>query len=92
MGRLGADHPRRQTYAAAAARPPARQRLRRWNATAGPVATKILIAINVVLWTAVGWMLSRAGVEGRGWILVIGGILLLTLLVAIGLSGVEDAE
>src|SRR5437764_7396050 len=32
-----------------AARPPARQRFRRWNATAGPVATKTLIAINVVV-------------------------------------------
>lgn len=32
-----------------AARAPARQRLRSWNAAAGPVATKALIAINVVV-------------------------------------------
>jgi membrane associated rhomboid family serine protease len=31
------------------ARPPARERARRWNATAGPIVTKTLIAINVVV-------------------------------------------
>src|SRR5438045_6607252 len=29
-------------------RPPARQRLRMWNAAAGPLVTKVLIAVNVV--------------------------------------------
>lgn len=39
-----------------AARPPTRERVRRWNATAGPVATKILLGLNlgVYLLTAFG--------------------------------------
>ena len=33
-----------------AARPPAKERLRRWNATTGPLVTKILIGINVAVY------------------------------------------
>jgi membrane associated rhomboid family serine protease len=32
-----------------AARPPTKERLRRWNATAGPLVTKVLIGINLVV-------------------------------------------
>jgi membrane associated rhomboid family serine protease len=35
-----------------AAQPPRRERVRRWNAGAGPVVTKALIAVNVVLYLA----------------------------------------
>jgi membrane associated rhomboid family serine protease len=45
-----------------AARPPAKERLRRWNATAGPLVTKILIAANVAVYLLT--MASRAA-EGR---------------------------
>src|SRR5438874_4727464 len=45
-----------------AARPPARQRLRRWNATAGPVVTKVLIAINVVVFL----LTATGGVRAAG--------------------------
>ena len=46
-----------------AARPPRGERLRRWNAGAGPLATKVLIALNVVVYllTAAG-----GGAVGRG--------------------------
>src|SRR5437763_651396 len=47
-----------------AARPPVRERARRWNATAGPVATKVLIGINVAVFAATaadGGMMGRAG-------------------------------
>jgi len=46
-----------------AARPPTGERLRRWNAAAGPLATKVLIALNVVVYliTAAG-----GGAVGRG--------------------------
>ena len=46
-----------------AARPPRGERLRRWNATAGPLATKLLIALNVLVFlvTAAG-----GGAVGRG--------------------------
>lgn len=46
-----------------AARPPTRERVRRWQATAGPLATKALIGLNglVFVLTAV-----QAGASGRG--------------------------
>ena len=44
-----------------AARPPARQRVRRWNATAGPLATKVLIGLNAVTYLA-----TAAGTGGGG--------------------------
>ena len=46
-----------------AARPPTRERVRRWNAAAGPLATKVLIAINVVVYLATA---TGAGGGGRG--------------------------
>lgn len=48
----------------AAARPPARERLRRWNATAGPLVTKVLIGLSLavfVLTAATGGALGRGG-------------------------------
>ncbi|MBV8295753.1 MAG: rhomboid family intramembrane serine protease [Acidimicrobiia bacterium] len=45
-----------------AARPPTRQRVRRWNATAGPLATKVLIAVNVAVFVAT----SVGGVQAAG--------------------------
>ncbi|MBA2610065.1 MAG: rhomboid family intramembrane serine protease [Actinobacteria bacterium] len=44
-----------------AARPPARERVRRWNATAGPLVTKIIIGLNVAL-----YLLTTAGSLGSG--------------------------
>ncbi|MDP9441514.1 MAG: rhomboid family intramembrane serine protease [Actinomycetota bacterium] len=53
----------------AAARPPLRERVRRWNATTGPVVTKALIALNLlvfVLTAATGGALGRGGeLQGR---------------------------
>src|SRR5439155_1626804 len=46
-----------------AASPPARQRVRRWNATAGPLATKVLIGLNVVTYLATA---AGGGAGGRG--------------------------
>ena len=54
-----------------AARPPLAQRARRWNATVGPLATKVLIALNVAvfLWamtstaSTVGGSVRRGSVE-----------------------------
>ncbi|MBV8159704.1 MAG: rhomboid family intramembrane serine protease, partial [Acidimicrobiia bacterium] len=45
-----------------AARPPTRQRLRRWNAAQGPLATKVLIAVNVVVFLVT----SVSGVQAAG--------------------------
>src|SRR4029077_11661923 len=44
-----------------AAQPPRRERVRRWNAAAGPVVTKALIAVNVVVYLA-----TAAGVSAGG--------------------------
>ena len=46
-----------------AARPPTRERVRRWNATAGPLVTKVLIAVNLVLFVLTT---LEAGLGGRG--------------------------
>ena len=43
-----------------AARPPAKERMRRWNATAGPLVTKILIGINAAVYLLTS---SSAGTE-----------------------------
>lgn len=58
------------------ARPATGERLRRWNATAGPIATKALIAINIAVFLF-------TGVQGRA--LVRGGSL--TLLARLSLFG-----
>lgn len=56
-----------------AARPPTGERLRRWNATAGPIATKAIVAVNVAVFvlTSVqgqavrgGTLLSRLSLYG----------------------------
>ncbi len=53
----------------AAARPPRRERLRRWNASSGALVTKTLIGLNLavfVLTAATGGALGRGGqVQGR---------------------------
>jgi membrane associated rhomboid family serine protease len=46
-----------------AARPPAKERQRRWNATAGPLVTKVLIGINAVVF-ALTFGGSGAGLGG----------------------------
>lgn len=46
-----------------AARPPATERVRRWNATAGPVVTKVLIGLNLVVFVLTT---LQAGLGGRG--------------------------
>jgi len=46
-----------------AARPPARERLRRWNATAGPLTTKVLVGLNVAVFLVTA---AQGGVLGRG--------------------------
>jgi membrane associated rhomboid family serine protease len=46
-----------------AARPGRGERLRRWNATAGPLATKVLIASNVVVYLLTA---ATGGAVGRG--------------------------
>jgi len=46
-----------------AARPPRRERARRWNATAGPLATKTLVALNVAVFVLTA---SQGGAVGRG--------------------------
>lgn len=46
-----------------AARPPARERARRWNATAGPLVTKVLIAANALVFLLTT---LQAGATGRG--------------------------
>src|SRR5437660_12920402 len=43
-----------------AARPPTGERLRRWSATSGPLATKVLIALNVVVYVATASSLGAA--------------------------------
>jgi MYXO-CTERM domain-containing protein len=48
-----------------AARPPTGERLRRWNATAGPIVTKALIGINIVVFLFTG-VQGRALLQGRG--------------------------
>jgi membrane associated rhomboid family serine protease len=45
------------------ARPATRERVRRWNATAGPLATKVLIALNVIVYLATA---AGGGGVGRG--------------------------
>jgi membrane associated rhomboid family serine protease len=44
-----------------AARPPAKERLRRWNATAGPLVTKAIIAINVAVYVLTSVSRSAEG-------------------------------
>lgn len=46
-----------------AARPPTRERVRRWNATAGPLASKVLIGLNGLAFVLTS---LQAGVSGRG--------------------------
>lgn len=46
-----------------AARPPARERARRWNAAAGPLVTKTLIAANLVVFVLTT---IQGGLGGRG--------------------------
>jgi len=45
-----------------AARPPTRERVRRWNATAGPLVTKVLLGINVAVYVLTAFV----DVGGRG--------------------------
>lgn len=46
-----------------AARPPTRERVRRWNASAGPLATKFLIGVNGLVFVLTT---LQAGATGRG--------------------------
>lgn len=53
-----------------ASRPPTGERLRRWNATAGPVVTKTLIALNVAVFLVTGAVQSQVLVRGGSYTLL----------------------